>query len=93
MAAGGRAPRRRAGIATHAASVTKERINPPSVFRSLDHGFSQAVVASGRKTLYVVDYGPEKAEAVASAFRHFVWGEAQPASTWVGGRRSLIQGS
>ena len=33
--------------------MTKERINPPSVFRSLDHGFSQAVVAGGRKTLYV----------------------------------------
>jgi enamine deaminase RidA (YjgF/YER057c/UK114 family) len=33
--------------------VTKERINPPSVFRSLDHGFSQGVVANGRRTLYV----------------------------------------
>jgi enamine deaminase RidA (YjgF/YER057c/UK114 family) len=33
--------------------VTKRAINPPSVFRSLDHGFSQAVVASGGKTLYV----------------------------------------
>ena len=33
--------------------MTKERINPPSVFRSLDHGFSQAVAASGRRTLYV----------------------------------------
>jgi enamine deaminase RidA (YjgF/YER057c/UK114 family) len=33
--------------------VTKEAINPPSVFRSLDHGFSQAVAASGRRTLYV----------------------------------------
>jgi enamine deaminase RidA (YjgF/YER057c/UK114 family) len=33
--------------------VAKERINPTSVFRSLDHGFSQGVVASGRKTLYV----------------------------------------
>lgn len=33
--------------------MTKQRINPTSVFRSLDHGFSQAVVASGRKTLYV----------------------------------------
>lgn len=28
-------------------------INPPSVFRSLDHGFSQAIVATGKKTLYV----------------------------------------
>jgi 2-iminobutanoate/2-iminopropanoate deaminase len=33
--------------------VTKERINPPSVFRSLDHGFSQGVAATGRRTLYV----------------------------------------
>jgi enamine deaminase RidA (YjgF/YER057c/UK114 family) len=33
--------------------VNKEPINPRSVFRSLDHGFSQAVVASGRRTLYV----------------------------------------
>jgi enamine deaminase RidA (YjgF/YER057c/UK114 family) len=33
--------------------VTKERINPRSVFRSLDYGFSQAVAANGRRTLYV----------------------------------------
>ena len=33
--------------------MSKEAINPPSVFRSLDHGFSQAVITSGRKTLYV----------------------------------------
>ncbi len=33
--------------------MTKESINPSSVFRSLDHGFSQAVVASGTRTLYV----------------------------------------
>jgi 2-iminobutanoate/2-iminopropanoate deaminase len=33
--------------------VDKQRINPPSVFRSLDHGFSQGVAASGRTTLYV----------------------------------------
>lgn len=31
----------------------KQPVNPPSVFRSLDHGFSQAVAASGRRTLYV----------------------------------------
>ncbi len=36
-----------------ASNVTRESINPSSVFRSLDHGFSQAVVASGRRTLYV----------------------------------------
>jgi enamine deaminase RidA (YjgF/YER057c/UK114 family) len=33
--------------------VRKDAVNPPSVFPSLDHGFSQAVVASGNKTLYV----------------------------------------
>ena len=33
--------------------MTKHAINPPSVFRSLEHGFSQAVVASGTRTLYV----------------------------------------
>lgn len=33
--------------------MAKESINPPSLFRSLEHGFSQAVVASGRRTLYV----------------------------------------
>jgi len=31
--------------------VSKEAINPPSVFPSLEHGFSQAVLASGRRTL------------------------------------------
>jgi len=31
----------------------KRRINPPSVFGSLAHGFSQGVAASGRTTLYV----------------------------------------
>ena len=33
--------------------MAKEQINPPSVFRSVDLGFSQAVAASGRTTLYV----------------------------------------
>jgi enamine deaminase RidA (YjgF/YER057c/UK114 family) len=33
--------------------VATSPVNPPLVFRSLDHGFSQAVVASGRRTLYV----------------------------------------
>ncbi len=28
-------------------------VNPPRVFRSLEHGFSQGVVASGSRTLYV----------------------------------------
>jgi 2-iminobutanoate/2-iminopropanoate deaminase len=33
--------------------VTREPINPDSLFRSLESGFSQGVVASGRRTLYV----------------------------------------
>jgi enamine deaminase RidA (YjgF/YER057c/UK114 family) len=33
--------------------LKKEAINPPSVFRSLEHGFSQAVVAAGGRTLYI----------------------------------------
>jgi enamine deaminase RidA (YjgF/YER057c/UK114 family) len=33
--------------------LTKQAINPSTVFRSLEHGFSQAVVASGTRTLYV----------------------------------------
>src|SRR6185436_7498024 len=33
--------------------MPKEYINPPSLFRSQDNGFSQAVAASGRRTLYV----------------------------------------
>jgi carbonic anhydrase len=116
------------------ASVTRETINPRSVFRSLDHGFSQGVVASGRRTLYVsgqtawdshkqliggadlegqarrallnlqavvegaggtlddvvsvriyvVDYQPGKAAAVARAFGDFFSGDVKPACTWVG---------
>ncbi len=33
-------------------TVEREPVNPPSVFRSLDH-VSQGIVASGRRTLYV----------------------------------------
>jgi enamine deaminase RidA (YjgF/YER057c/UK114 family) len=33
--------------------VATSPVNPPLVFRSVDHGFSQGVVASGRQTLYV----------------------------------------
>lgn len=33
--------------------MPKEYINPPSLFRSRDNGFSQAVAASGTRTLYV----------------------------------------
>ncbi len=33
--------------------MPKEYINPPGLFRSQDHGFSQAVAARGTTTLYV----------------------------------------
>lgn len=33
--------------------MPKEYINPPTLFPSQDHGFSQAVAASGARTLYV----------------------------------------
>jgi enamine deaminase RidA (YjgF/YER057c/UK114 family) len=33
--------------------MSREQINPDTVFRSLDHGFSQGVCASGKRTLYV----------------------------------------
>ena len=114
--------------------MPKEYINPSSLFRSRDSGFSQAVAASGTRTLYVsgqtawdanrqlvggtdladqarqafrnvravveasggalsdvvslriyvVDYRPEKAEAVGSALRESFSGPAKPATTWIG---------
>ena len=114
--------------------MPKEYINPPSLFRSQDNGFSQAVAASGTRTLYVsgqtawdanrqlvggtdladqarqafrnlqtvveasggditdvvslriyiVGYGPEKAEAVGTALRESFSGPAKPATTWIG---------
>jgi 2-iminobutanoate/2-iminopropanoate deaminase len=33
--------------------MPKEHINPPSLFPSQDYGFSQVVVASGRRTIYL----------------------------------------
>lgn len=114
--------------------MTKQQVNPASVFQSLDHGFSQAVAASGKRTLYVsgqaawdaqrnlvgegdlgaqarqafrnlgtvleaaggapsdvvslriyiVNYRPEDAEAVGSAYRGFFASAGAPAATWVG---------
>ena len=114
--------------------MTKQQINPPSVFRTLDHGFPQAVVTTGRRVvyvsgqtawdaerhlvggsdlgaqarqafrnlravveasgatlsdvvslrIYVVNYKPENADAVGSAFREFFSGGVAPATTWVG---------
>ncbi|HWW92105.1 MAG TPA: RidA family protein [Vicinamibacteria bacterium] len=114
--------------------MAKEYINPPSLFRSDEYGFSQVVVATGKRTLYlsgqtawdaqkqlvgandllaqarqafrnvriaveaaggsladvvslriyVVDYGPAKAEPVGQALRQSFPGPAMPASTWIG---------
>jgi 2-iminobutanoate/2-iminopropanoate deaminase len=33
--------------------MTRKQVNPPSVFRSMDHGFPQAVATTGRTALYV----------------------------------------
>ena len=33
--------------------MTEEYIDPASLFRSLDHGFSPAVAATGKRTLYI----------------------------------------
>ena len=48
--------------------MTKQQINPPSVFRSLDHGFPQAVATSGKRTLYV------SGQTAWDARRHLVGG-------------------
>ena len=114
--------------------MTKQQVNPPSVFRSLDHGFPQAVAASGKRMLYVsgqtawdahrqlvggadlaaqarqafvnlravveaagasladvvsvriyiVNYTPEDAAAVGSAFRECFSSDMAPAATWIG---------
>jgi len=114
--------------------MPKDYINPPSLFPSTQHGFSQAVVASGRRTLYlsgqtawdadkrlvggmdlaaqarqafqnvqtaveagggsladvvslriyIVNYTPDKSEAVGNALRDAFPGPAKPATTWIG---------
>ena len=114
--------------------MPKEYINPRSLFRSQDVGFSQAVAASGSRTLYlsgqtawdenrqlvggadlasqakqafrnikaiveagggrmtdvvslriyIVDYAPEKANAVSSALRETFPSPVRPATTWIG---------
>lgn len=33
--------------------MAKKNVNPPSLFPSLQHGFSQVVVASGAKTVFI----------------------------------------
>jgi enamine deaminase RidA (YjgF/YER057c/UK114 family) len=114
--------------------MTRQQINPSSVFRSRDHGFPQAVATSGKTTLYVsgqtawdadrrlvggsdlaaqakqafanlravvqagggavsdvvslriyvVNYTPDKSEAIGRAFREYFASDAAPATTWVG---------
>lgn len=114
--------------------MTKRQVNPSSLFPSREHGFPQAVVASGSKTLhvsgqtawdaerrlvggsdlgaqarqafrnlraaveaagatvsdvvsvriYIVDYRPEDAGAVAAAFRELFGADSAPATTWLG---------
>ena len=114
--------------------MAKQYINPPTLFPSQKHGFSQVVAASGRRTLYLsgqtawdakrqlvggtdlaaqarqafrnvrlaveagggsledvvrlsiymVDYGPEKAQAIGAALRECFPGPAMPATTWIG---------
>jgi len=114
--------------------VAKQYINPPTLFPSQDHGFSQVVAASGTRTLYlsgqtawdasrqlvggtdlaaqarqafrnvrlaleagggsledvvslriyVVDYRPEKAQAIGAALRECFPGPAMPSTTWLG---------
>jgi enamine deaminase RidA (YjgF/YER057c/UK114 family) len=114
--------------------MPKQYVNPASLFPSLQHGFSQAVAATGGRTLYVsgqtawdankrlvggpdlaaqakqafvnlrmvleagggtladvvslrlyiVDYRPDKAEAVGRALRECFPGPEKPAATWIG---------
>ena len=33
--------------------MPKEHVNPASLFRSVEHGFSQVVIASGAKTVFI----------------------------------------
>ena len=33
--------------------MAKQHLNPPSLFSSIEHGFSQVVVASGAKTVFI----------------------------------------
>ena len=33
--------------------MRKEHVNPASLFRSVEHGFSQVVIASGAKTVFI----------------------------------------
>jgi enamine deaminase RidA (YjgF/YER057c/UK114 family) len=61
--------------------MPKDYINPSSLFRSVDNGFSQAVAASGTRTLYVSGQtawdanrqlvgGTDLAEQARQAFRN-----------------------
>jgi enamine deaminase RidA (YjgF/YER057c/UK114 family) len=114
--------------------MPKNYINPDTLFPSIQHGFSQIVVASGAKTvyisgqtawdsekrligganlaeqarqalrnvqraveaaggsmedvvalrIYIVNYRPEKADAIGNALREYFAEEKRPVSTWIG---------
>ncbi|MEP7272937.1 MAG: GNAT family N-acetyltransferase [Acidobacteriota bacterium] len=123
-----------AQIWSHSGEMPKQYLNPDTLFPSLPHGFSQIVIASGTKTiyisgqtawdsekriigeanlaeqmrqalrnvriaveaaggtladvvalrLYIVDYEPEKANAIGDALREFFPAASRPVSTWIG---------
>ena len=64
--------------------MKKEAINPPSVFRSLEHGFSQAVVAGGGRTLYMSGQTAWDSQKQIIGGADLERQATQPASTWVG---------
>src|SRR5215467_5494459 len=50
--------------------MPKEYVNPNSLFTSLPHGFSQVVVASGRKTVFI------SGQTAWDARKHIVGGDS-----------------
>jgi enamine deaminase RidA (YjgF/YER057c/UK114 family) len=66
--------------------MPKNYLNPPSVFPSVEFGFSQGVVASGTRTLYVSGQTAWDADRqlVGNALREAFSGPARPAATWIG---------
>ncbi len=74
--------------------MPKEYINPNSLFPSLPHGFSQVVIATGKKMVFVsgqtawdakknIVGGDSVLEQARQAFRNLEK-ENPPASTWIG---------
>ena len=52
--------------------MTNQSVNPSALFRSLDHGFSQAVLARAGRTLYV------SGQTAWDSERRLVGGAADP---------------